>query len=117
MAPAPPHLQLLFWAGCPSHPRALAELRELAAEAGLDADAIELVEILSEDAATRAHFIGSPTVRVDGVDVDPPPADASPALNCRVYRRPDGRYSPLPDTDDVRRALSAATQPDPEGPR
>jgi hypothetical protein len=110
MTPPTPTIQLLFWDGCPSHPRALAELQAVVVGAGLDSATIELLEIATEQDAVAAGFVGSPTVRVDGVDVEPPQPDAVPSLSCRVYRRPSGRYSPLPDIDDVRRAVIAATQ-------
>ena len=46
-------------------------------------------------------------MRVDGADVQPP-GDEPTGLTCRVYRRRDGRVSPLPDPEDVRDALAAA---------
>jgi hypothetical protein len=77
------------------------------AEQGLDPEAIEVREIESEEDAAREGFVGSPTIRVDGIDV----ADASPEggspLTCRVYRRRDGRASPLPDPEDLRAALGS----------
>jgi hypothetical protein len=109
MTPSP-NIQLLFWDGCPSHPRALTELQSVVVGAGLDPATIELLEVATEQDAVAARFVGSPTVRVDGVDVDPPPPDARPALGCRIYRRRSGRYSSLPDIDDIRRAVLAATQ-------
>ena len=51
----------------------------------------------TEDDAERLGFCGSPTIRVDGVDPVPPPADEPTGLTCRVYRLADGRYSPTPD--------------------
>jgi hypothetical protein len=76
------------------------------AEAGIDPDSIELREIDTEDLASREAFVGSPTIRVDGQDIAPPGDDEPIGLNCRVYRRRDGRVSPLPDPDDVREALA-----------
>jgi hypothetical protein len=31
-----PHVEVLVWAGCPSHPKALAELHAMMTELGLD---------------------------------------------------------------------------------
>ena len=36
------------------------------------------------------------------------PVDAAPALNCRVYRTPGGRVSPLPDAADLAARLREA---------
>jgi hypothetical protein len=79
-------------------------------ELGLDPEAIEERQMLTEDDADRSSFIGSPTIRVDGVDVQPPGPDEPIGLNCRIYRHRDGRISPLPDPDDVRDALRKARE-------
>ena len=48
--------------------------------------------------------MGSPTIRVDGADLQP--AGEEPAgLTCRLYRLRDGRVSPPPDPADLREAL------------
>jgi hypothetical protein len=101
------NVELLFWAGCPSHPEALAQLREALAELGHDPDAVTVREIADDRQAAAERFIGSPTIRIDGRDVVDP-GDEPPALNCRVYRRRDGRFSPTPDPEDLRDALRAA---------
>lgn len=105
-------VELLFWAGCPSHPRALAQLREAMAELGLDPGAVAVREIATEEQAAREGFIGSPTIRIDGRDPVPLPAGEPPALACRVYHRRDGRISPTPDPLDLRDALRVAASPE-----
>lgn len=104
---AQPRVELLFWAGCPSYPEALAQLREAMAQTGLDPHRLTLREVADEDAARRERFVGSPTIRIDGRDVHDP-GDEPAALACRVYRLRDGRFSPLPDPDHLRSALRAA---------
>jgi hypothetical protein len=95
-------VELLFWEGCPSHPEALALLRSL-----LGADArIVVREIESDEQAVAERFPGSPTIRVDGRDLFP--IDDPPSLSCRIYRLADGRFSPVPDPDELRAALSRA---------
>jgi hypothetical protein len=102
-----PHVELLFWAGCPSHPQALADLREAMAELGLDPDRIEVREVETDERAASEGFVGSPTIRVDGIDVQDPGQEPA-GLTCRIYHRRDGRISPLPDPADVRDALQNA---------
>jgi hypothetical protein len=102
------HVELLFWDGCPSHPRALADLRAAMADLGLDPSTVTLTEIDTHEQATHDRFVGSPTIRIDGADVQPP-GDEPFGLACRVYHRRDGRISPTPDPADVRDALRAAT--------
>jgi hypothetical protein len=100
-------VELLFWAGCPSHPKALAELRAALADEGLDPDGVIVREVLTDADAQAERFVGSPTVRIDGADVQPE-AREPVGLTCRVYHRRDGRISPTPDPADVRDALRAA---------
>lgn len=106
----PPRVEFFWWEGCPSWERVLARLRTDMEELGLDPEAVEIHEVIDEDDAERSSFIGSPTIRVDGVDVQPPAADEPVGLTCRIYRHRDGRISPLPDRDDVRDALRKATE-------
>jgi hypothetical protein len=98
----------LWWRGCPSHPEALEDLRQAMSEAGLDPATIDVREVTTEDAAREEGFVGSPTIRVNGEDVQPPGAEPV-GLTCRVYRTRDGRVSPLPDPADLREALRAAS--------
>jgi hypothetical protein len=100
-------VELLYWDGCPSHPQALADLRTAMTELGLDPATVTVREIDTEDAAEAERFTGSPTIRVDGADVQDP-AGEPVGLTCRVYRRRDGRISPVPDPDDLRDALRRA---------
>ncbi|HWX87148.1 MAG TPA: hypothetical protein VNX67_03135 [Solirubrobacteraceae bacterium] len=100
-------VEFLFWEGCPSHPKALADLRETMREAGLDPRDIAIREVHSEAEAATERFVGSPTIRIDGVDIQP--VEEEPVgLTCRVYHRRDGRISATPDPADVREALRAA---------
>ncbi len=100
-------VELLFWDGCPSHPKALAELRGAMEELGLDPGQVSVREIHTDAQAQRESFIGSPTIRLDGVDIEPQSGEPF-GLTCRIYRLRDGRISPTPDPADVREALSAA---------
>lgn len=100
-------VELLFWAGCPSHPEALDDLRAALAEEGLDPERVIVREVATEAEAQQLRFVGSPTILIDGRDVQPAPGEPL-GLTCRVYRRRDGRYAPTPDPADVRDALRAA---------
>ncbi len=105
-----PTVELLWWEGCPSTERALAELREALHDVGLDGAEVRMREIATEEDATGAGFLGSPTILIDGADlVGAAPGDAV-GLTCRVYRRRDGRISPTPDPDELREALRQAAE-------
>jgi hypothetical protein len=110
------HVELLFWEGCPSHPRALADLRAALAAEGLDPGEVVVREVTTEEQAAREGFVGSPTIRIDGVDVQDPGAEPA-GLTCRVFRRRDGRISPTPDPADLREAIRAASSAMERSPR
>jgi hypothetical protein len=100
-----PRVELLWWRECPSWERALEMLREEMEKAGLDPESVSVHEIDTDESADREGFVGSPTIRIDGADIQPPNEGEPTGLACRVYRRRDGRTSPLPDPDDLREAL------------
>jgi hypothetical protein len=97
----------LFWRDCPSHTQALARLQKVVSEANISA-AIDEIEVVTEQDAEQLQFPGSPTIRVDGADIDQDGAALMEvSLTCRLYRLEDGRPSPLPSEDMIRRALGA----------
>src|SRR4051794_22933532 len=111
MAPRSPLLELLWWEGCPSTDEALTMLREEAASLDVDPESIELREVGTPEAAEKEGFVGSPTIRIDGTDVQPS-REEPVGLTCRVYRLRDGRTSPVPDRADVREAIETAIEGD-----
>jgi len=105
-------VSFLFYEDCPSHDLALERLREVLDEKGIDAN-VEVVKVESEEQAQELRFVGSPTILLNGQDIDPPPPDSHYALTCRTYRLEDGRISPLPSPDTIRRAIDAAEKAEP----
>ena len=103
------NVELLWWEGCPSTERALEAVREALTELGLADVRVDMREIRTDDDAQDAGFVGSPTILIDGDDLVPA-AGEQIGLSCRVYRRRDGRISPLPDPDDLREALRRAAE-------
>jgi hypothetical protein len=81
-------IQLLYFDDCPSCQNALALLQEALGAVGRS-DPIEMIEITDEADVQRWKFIGSPTIRIDGID----PFDQGTSnygMECRVYPTPDG---------------------------
>ena len=95
-------VELLWWDGCPSYP----EARELLEEVLAGRAEVELREVRSDEEAEALGFPGSPTIRIDGRDVDPAGAFGQPALSCRIYHLPDGRVSPVPSREQLEEALA-----------
>jgi hypothetical protein len=97
-------VELLFWQGCPSYPEARRLLEDVLYELGRP-EQVVMCEVRTQREAEELRFPGSPTIRVDGRDVDPAGAAARPGLTCRIYHLPDGRVSPLPAREQLEEAL------------
>jgi hypothetical protein len=101
-------IELLWFEGCPNHEAAEAMVRDVLAQHGLHAD-IARIEVPDLETGNRVTFPGSPTIRVNGVDVEPgwqPCEDCTP--RCRVYFTPRG-FKGLPEREWVESAVLAAT--------
>ncbi len=94
-------VEILYFEGCPHYQGAVDLVRQVARELG---QAVEIVEVRIEspEEAKRLRFLGSPTVRVDGIDIEPAArASTDYALACRTYEG-----SGLPPRSLVASALS-----------
>jgi hypothetical protein len=102
-------IEFLFWEGCPSHTRALGLLVDQMDALGIPRDELRITEIHNKQDAERNQFVGSPTIRADGKDIQDP-GDEHFGLECRLFHRRDGRPSPLPDREDLKDLLTAYAQ-------
>ena len=102
-----PVIEVLYVQDCPNYPGTLALVEQVLADLGIDAE-VRTILITDQAAAEQARFAGSPTVRVDGRDVEPgsePPSEISVA--CRLYRL-EHRLAGQPTEGWVREALLRA---------
>ena len=100
-------IDILYFEGCPNHAPTVARVKQIAAEMGLTVPVTE-VQITTSEEAQQRRFLGSPTVLVNGVDIDPNARQrASSEFSCRVY--PGG--AGLPPDDMIRAALQAPHPP------
>lgn len=78
-------VEVLYSAGCPHRKAAIDRTLEVLAALGVDAEVRE-VEVRDGVDAARLRFPGSPTIRVDGMDIEPgADSRALDALSCRMY--------------------------------
>jgi hypothetical protein len=97
-------IEVLYFDGCPNHETLLPRLREILAREGISTE-IDLRRITDDEAAQRERFLGSPTVRVNGRDVEPEAERRTDyGLKCRLYRTPTG-LSGQPPQEWLRAAL------------
>lgn len=98
-------VEVLSFEGCPHGELALELARRVVGESGADAEVRE-IEVSDAEEALARHFLGSPTIRVDGRDVEPGADERDAyALSCRMYRTESGMAG-LPDEEWVRVALA-----------
>lgn len=103
-------IELLYFVGCPNYEALLAKLREIVADAEIETE-IELRPVESFDAAESERFLGSPTVRVDGEDVEPGVGVRTDfGLKCRLYRSSEGT-SGMPPEGWITAAIRTRVQP------
>ena len=95
-------VEVLYFPGCPNHFPAVARVREVLSQEGTPAVLIE-VEVNDAATALQVGFLGSPSIRVDGQDVEPAVREANNfGMMCRTYD--DG----VPPLEWIRSALKEA---------
>jgi hypothetical protein len=98
------HIDILYFEGCPNGEPARVLVERILSEERLIAD-VTMVEIDDMEAVQAHRFFGSPTIQVNGVDIEPARrADTHYAMACRIYEAPEGA-SGVPPADMIRAAL------------
>lgn len=67
---------------------------------------IQVIYVTSQEDAEFLRFQGSPTIRINGEDVDPRP-ELPIALGCRLYPSPQGGLVGSPPIELIRAAVDA----------
>jgi len=97
-------IEVLYVPGCPNFQPALERIAKLLVSEAVRAD-IERVPVNSDADAKALNFPGSPTIRVNGTDVEPEHKNAT-GLACRLYANSGG----VPSEEMLRLALSRAKE-------
>jgi hypothetical protein len=95
-------VEVLYVPGCPNHHPAMQRVQQVLASESLQAELCE-ISVSSAVQATDLRFPGSPTIRIDGEDVEPGEARTF-ALSCRLYPNQSG----IPSEETVRAAMLRA---------
>lgn len=100
-------VELYYFGGCPSYLKALENVREALRLEGR-AEEVAMIAVESGADAQAKRFLGSPTIRVDGVDLESPEADEKGyGFGCRIYAH-NGASAGWPPVEMVRLALARA---------
>lgn len=95
-------IEVLYFEGCPNYLPALDRLKAVLRQTGLSTEVSE-VQVRDESTAKTLKFFGSPTIRVNGFDIDAGSRNVEDSgFACRRY--PEG----LPSEEMIRTALREA---------
>lgn len=97
----------MWFNDCPNHENARRLLREVLADRTAQFEFRD-IDASDPEIAAATRFPGSPTIRVDGIDVEPgfeDPGDYTP--RCRIYRTPSG-FSDVPSREWIEQAMGYA---------
>ena len=87
----PIHIELLYFDGCPSYKTAWADLLEVVAEHDLEVT-VNPTKVESIEQANALHFAGSPTIKVNGRDLEGYRGEG--VMACRIYEENGGKGYP-----------------------
>jgi len=93
----------LYFKGCPNARPALKLLKEVLKEKGIK-EKIETIEIKLEKDAKKYKFLGSPSIQINGRDIEKEKRNNPPVFGCRIYKTDDG-YSGVPPKEMIIKAL------------
>ncbi|HBP87805.1 MAG TPA: hypothetical protein PKK23_14640 [Nitrospirales bacterium] len=97
-------IEVFYFDGCPSYPKAVEQVKKVLKEEGIDLS-IDSVPVETHKDALTHRFLGSPTIRVNGLDVEVQArAREDFGLKCRLYRT-GGNLVGIPDTNLIKESI------------
>ena len=98
-------IDVLYFEGCPNHHPAVTLTHEVLNELSAQAE-VQEVEVSGPEDADQLRFLGSPTIQIDGIDVEPSARDRTDfGFSCRTYQ---GKGTPSREL--LRQAIRDALQ-------
>lgn len=100
-------IELLYFEGCPSFQPTLSLLQQVLDEEKISSK-VQTINVESEASAIEYRFLGSPSIRVDGQDIEMAAQTATDlGMKCRIYDN-NGVPSGVPAKSKIREALRGA---------
>ena len=94
-------IEFLYFKSCPGYTQALVNLKAALKESGVNAE-LQIINVNSETQAAKVGFQRSPSIRVNGRDIDG--RNEGYAYGCRVYHI-DGKFTPTPTKEFIEKQL------------
>ena len=102
-----PLVEVLTFKGCPNRDAAIALVERVGKQLASNAE-MRVIEVSDQQAAEQTRFLGSPTIRVDGHDIEPDADRRQEFVHaCRLYQGQDSLHG-VPEADWLRQALLTA---------
>src|SRR5262245_32792084 len=102
-------IEVLYFNGCPNHSAAVERLREVLAEENVSAEIFE-INVADDAQAQAIGFLGSPTIRINGVDIEPAAwAGCHPGMSCRIYLE-GGKQEGVPSRNLIQAAVRRTSE-------
>ena len=102
-------IELFYFEGCPGHEPTLNILKDILEEEGVEAS-VKRIKVDSEELAKRHRFLGSPSIRVDGMDIEIEARSLNDfGQKCRIYDN-NGLLSGVPSKSLIRRGIQDAKE-------
>jgi hypothetical protein len=92
-------IEILYVPGCPNYQPAVEQVEKVLSSASLQSE-IRSIALRTDAEARELMFPGSPTIRVNGEDVEPHQTSV-PSLACRLYENRSG----IPPEELLRTAI------------
>lgn len=100
-------IEILYFDGCPYHRPAVEKVRAVVRQEGVSADTVE-VNVRDASMALNLKFLGSPSIRVNGLDVEQTMRTSQAyGMMCRTYPV-NGRRERFPSREMLRKAVCEA---------
>ena len=94
-------IEFLYFEGCPSYKPALDYLKEIIEDEKIDTN-LEMVCVDSPDEAQKVGFQGSPSIKINGIDLED--KNDGYSFNCRLYNV-DGKLSGTPSKEFIKQRI------------
>ncbi len=100
-------IELFVFEGCPNSDPTEKLIRETVSKLGVDGE-IEVVKVADNDDAVAKKFLGSPSVRVNGKDLEIEENETTQySMRCRIYRTDEGQAG-VPSRSLLKKRLQEA---------
>ena len=95
-------IELLYFEGCPNHELAEDRLKQALQGEGMNIN-FQKINVKSLEMATLIGFCGSPSIRINGKDLE---GRNDVSYFCRIYQN-DGITEGAPSVDFIRRCIKS----------